>query len=1411
MPDSRRIPGSQSPDSEYVVQLAAGQEEIYGKQPIELIGHYNHEKAVADAYRGRQVLELLQNADDAGEAYAGERRFLFRLSDSYLVAANTGEPFSRNGIRSLVISDVSPKQLSPRRFIGNKGLGFRAVLTWSTAPLVLSGQVLVAFSPEHAQARAIELARVLPELHDEFERRREAKLLPVPTMRFPYVPNLADERVQIALSVRDEGYDTVIVLPLPGGTRGGSIRNDITAQLEALTGETLLFCRRVEQVRVDGDGQRTWKLRRAGPEHDQTVTIEHAGEVRGWRVRRQVDALPVDLIDEEIRDTPEFEIAVAVPQEPLVGESHKLCVHFPTDDGLPMALLAHATLSTDDSRKRLIHHRANRYILARLADFIAWVAEEEASRDSHRALNLLSGVESCDPELRVLGFLERLISACGARRLFPRLDGTMGTADDVRLPHSAFWPSIAPAEQFPELLPESAFEGYRPLLSALGLSWYDDATLTTRLERWVGGLPPQEAGLVAGRLLAVGALPKGLRPAILHSTAGVLPSDHTAYLPAQQGDVPLPVWVRNFGFLDARFAEALREALGVGSVRDTRIRLRDAGYPVEEFQVEGVARHLQREAKERMDSGEVDTQQLCRDVFRCVYQLGAAQEDAERGDIRVPLNVLTTRGTVRRASECYLGPAYPGGQLVHALYGPLDADEFVAAPERLGVHPDTGAVERFLVRLGVARFPRELSVESSRDIAGLSGFVDYILGRLEYPTSLFGQSYKSAKAAKQGLYVTFDGLTVPDRFAEALERGLPEAVVAYLLTDGHAHLTAGERSGATFEARQGREQNPRRYPAVCVPDAAYYLLRTVPWVPCDDGSRKTPDRVILSRTGRRVLGAIFVNHVLDSEHRCLRSVGAPGAIQSVLGQLGAVYSMDSLRADDLYRLLMALPERDAEGVEAERIYRAILESPGLDTDSPLRTTFVREGKMWGHRGDQRAYFPVSELRYAARSSLPAPVLERVALVAVDPRRSTREVERVFGVSPLGDKDFRIELEEHATEYQPWSTVTDAHVHRAVPYLFAYRLSRTTDDAGREAGVLRAIQLHVCRRISTLVTVFGLDPERVALEADLDGLVLKRQRMLLLVSHEDEMPADPVFWRAVGELLADAIEVASAASEFAQLLGCPSVPAMQRLLDRMTDGLATDLLEDARRRLAMQDEEQLFGPVQWPEPAVSVPPSTAAGKPGNQAPSPDAPAPVSSAVSPDAEFRRVTSPEHRAPTRRALVIARKVEPAESPWTRSVRLDEAESLDVVLAFEQFQGRFPLRVEHLRGSESLGCDIVSLRSESALRQAETTRELDFAHILRLVEVKGRSNRTGAIELSENQREAAQRFGSRYFLYRVYRNPARPEPTQLAILQSPIGSPAENVRYHYQYTLTEPSGAEWFELMPAAPVPETPADSKV
>ena len=129
--------------------------EGYGRDPLLIVQDYQLEQQVSADYDGRQLLELLQNADDAAGRDPAQQpgEVWIRLVGNTLDVANTGAPFTTAGIDSLLYSNLSPKSMEPDQ-IGAKGLGFRAVLNWAEQLEIYSGTLRVAFSAAVASSTA---------------------------------------------------------------------------------------------------------------------------------------------------------------------------------------------------------------------------------------------------------------------------------------------------------------------------------------------------------------------------------------------------------------------------------------------------------------------------------------------------------------------------------------------------------------------------------------------------------------------------------------------------------------------------------------------------------------------------------------------------------------------------------------------------------------------------------------------------------------------------------------------------------------------------------------------------------------------------------------------------------------------------------------------------------------------------------------------------------------------------------------------------------------------------------------------------------------------------------------------------------------------------------------------------------
>ncbi|MGH2568924.1 MAG: sacsin N-terminal ATP-binding-like domain-containing protein, partial [Bacteroidota bacterium] len=186
---------------------------------------YNKEQEITRDYSGREILELLQNANDAAAEVDIKGKVLIELHPNILIVANTGEPFSSGGISSLIFSHISPKKRKRKKLIGQKGLGFRAALNWTTKPIIISGSLSLAYSHSKKEEVFEKLKKSSSQLRRLVEREQEsASEVLVPTLPFPSFIGensigfqKSDENISNAIplltSIKGNGYDTVIGLP----------------------------------------------------------------------------------------------------------------------------------------------------------------------------------------------------------------------------------------------------------------------------------------------------------------------------------------------------------------------------------------------------------------------------------------------------------------------------------------------------------------------------------------------------------------------------------------------------------------------------------------------------------------------------------------------------------------------------------------------------------------------------------------------------------------------------------------------------------------------------------------------------------------------------------------------------------------------------------------------------------------------------------------------------------------------------------------------------------------------------------------------------------------------------------------------------------------------------------------------
>jgi len=525
----------------------------FRNEPEEMVEAFERERASIDQYRGREVLELLQNADDAGVGF-GRNKALIRAWPEGLCVANTGVPFSAAGVDSLVVSNLSPKKIDRSRYIGNRGLGFRAVLAWSKSPLILSGNLALTFSASLTASsvkcliQESELARTKLREH-----QRMSGETPAPLLSFPVLLDAGAARdldtssrwhtMRKRAAELRKAYDTVVALPFAdeGAAEQG------VEELKNLRPELLLFLQNLTEIAIEtSEGRTVWHAQRKG---DWVTVAIQPGEhpSKRWRIATRTGAIPDDLLTASQRQTPAYEIRIALCDER--SEPGFLYNYFPSNVRFPYPVVAHATMELTDNRQNLLETAPNRYLAERLADALAEVAEQSAD-PTHpwRATDTIrSRGSGQDPVLEKLGFVGALQRAARKRRIVPRRDGSFGCADESKA-ISVDVEGWLPLRGFGDVALWTDDHWVRQALDWLGVGKLSADEFRNRVQEIAGSLALDErAALLAGvlRNRQSHLFSKVSPPAILVDESGSpIDSETTAYLPPLSGAAfQLPAWM----------------------------------------------------------------------------------------------------------------------------------------------------------------------------------------------------------------------------------------------------------------------------------------------------------------------------------------------------------------------------------------------------------------------------------------------------------------------------------------------------------------------------------------------------------------------------------------------------------------------------------------------------------------------------------------------------------------------------------------------------------------------------------------------------------------------------------------------------------------------------------------------------
>ncbi len=362
----------------------------------ELIGENNVESRDIKGYHGREILELLQNADDAYQKSINDNEkpdcdlnVNIKYIDNVLTISNSGTFFDKDGIKAIVQGNNSSKHGG---FIGCKGTGFRSVLNWASKIRIFSGNFRIEFSKEKADL-------LFDSIKDNGQIRKQLlkqKKLYIPMLS---VPQYIDEEQ----SIYDENLTTIEIT-----IDESKIQDDfnVEKQLRNIDSKILLFLPNISTINIETKNLNvTYKRDRVNDENIQSDSsikevmslIELSKVVNGEESEKEIYKLFERIYFNTIYDkdglTKDFNIAIAVPNEIKTLTKTNLYTFFPLlETKTPFDCIMHATYELSDQRNTIIKNEINKKIINEQLKFLVYIVNNYyiKNKEYDKAARLLS-------------------------------------------------------------------------------------------------------------------------------------------------------------------------------------------------------------------------------------------------------------------------------------------------------------------------------------------------------------------------------------------------------------------------------------------------------------------------------------------------------------------------------------------------------------------------------------------------------------------------------------------------------------------------------------------------------------------------------------------------------------------------------------------------------------------------------------------------------------------------------------------------------------------------------------------------------------------------------------------------------------------------------------------------------------
>lgn len=1139
-----------------ILDLIAKRRDIYIKDPLLIVEHYNNENKIIDEYNGRQLLEMIQNANDESDT-TKPKKVKITLENTTLLIANNGNPFSIGGVESLIYSDLSPKVMEENK-VGQKGLGFRSVLNWSEEIYIASYDLHLKFSKQHARTFLEGLIEENPEIQSVL-RRKTKKSFSISVLRCPYLEEDTNHK-------KETDYDTVIELSLKEG-----INQDIKDQIDKdIIPEILIFLNKLEEIEVQTD-EHHFLLKKETTDNGILITkTDFLDEQNNKSCLWFTSEEKGKLTNNEVTKNYELKIAYNPNTKPSI---QKLFSYFRTDVDFPYPVLAHGSFELTGNRNQLIEDENgfNKMLLDKLAKLLVACSIEltKEKKCNYDALKLIIPSVTNNSSLNNVpwNFNKAIEVSIADTPIFPSINNKyLKLSENIKFYEVPIQNSIPKKAYslFNSLLQSTSDKEIIFYLSTLKINLkYPDNEFTNKINHIIdnGFLTERQRidwiYLVCEKTKDIYGGKKPTLPfLLLNSEDKKINSFDTVIVPPKEVTYKLPKGIK-LQFLNQDLYRRIRSRFGNIPPRQVIEKLNL--YNVAEYAMNVVVQKIISSTNEIIRIGKKNKANAIAEMHKALFSIYNSLDDNTDAKNNFPPTLtspylFTRNNELKEANKLYFGKEYALGYLMEDLLKKVKEDVFVGSLEQNGLIEElheseilisNHSVEKYLKWLGIAHFPKKEIKEIKAQSFSNDEFLKFVIKSIRYPFTTLGYNEKIESIAEMKTCWDFKcNVLWYEHFEEIVIGASFECLLTWFLKDmelNNSLVTNQEFGSSEFRFAYPKKQYYRFIPKSYIKSYIYFILQKTTFIPVENGEKSIPNNCLLDSSNLSPLvktpkinytATPFINNNIDEEQ-----------INYFLKRIGLKDSLKDLTIQSLYTLLNQHNTHFSEATSnIQSFYMAIIEATKnreVIEDSVERRKYIETGQIYAYFEGKNGFAPISEVTYVDNPNFSQDLLKKLKVAKLPHRAGNQRIFSLFGVQPLDYIKFNVQKNVESNHKLNEAFVGE--LNEMKPHLFAYRFQKGLKKTQLD------FELSAIKNIK-IVIAYSIDVKYRLNDSDNDLSLNKYEYIQDEVSkifyvkldrenvNYQELKKDYRFKETIADIICGALKVTENRKDFILLLG-----------------------------------------------------------------------------------------------------------------------------------------------------------------------------------------------------------------------------------------------------------------------------------